>query len=94
MSRITGVVYGLSIPICKVTAIYVSRVSHALQTPVTINTDDRANRMERSCLMIRKLQQKHTIRKLSSWLEVFEIWTRLHFEVRCKMFNVDTKPGS
>ena len=33
---------------------------------------------------LRKLPHKHTIRKLSSWLEVFE-WTRLHFEVRCKM---------
>ena len=37
--------------------------------------------------MIRKLQPKHTIRKLSSWLEAFE-WTRLHFEVRCKMLTL------
>ena len=35
-------------------------------------------------LLIRKLQHKHTIRKLSSWLEVCE-WTRLQFEVKCKM---------
>ena len=46
MSRITGVVYGLSIPICKVTAIYVCRVWHALQTLVTNNTDDQPNRMK------------------------------------------------
>ena len=45
--------------------------------------------MERSSmviavLLIRKLQHKHTIRKLCSWLEVCE-WTRLQFEVKCKM---------
>ena len=49
-------------------------VDWVFQTPVTINTDDQANRMERSHLVIvvlftRKLQHKHTIKKLSSWLE-------------------------
>ena len=38
-------------------------------------------------LFILKLLHKHTIRKLSSWLEVFE-WTRLQFEVKYKMSSL------
>ena len=53
-------------------------------------------RMEQSCLVIeilfiRQLQHKHTIRKLSSWREVFKC-TRLQFDVRCKMSTL--KPGT
>ena len=69
------------------TAIYVCRLGIAISSPAPLTrTTKQTEWKSPQCsvivvLFIRKLQDQHTIRKLFSWLEVFE-WTRLF--VRCR----------